>query len=361
MAELYANNQTGIANSPQVTVIRPSGNLNLQCDNIVNPPDGEFIFTTYRDMTDPDSGEQVVDPSSIREMTGTSSTNIITITSFAPGNTDDGNQIGDHVVFRPGAHWANTVAKRLDPAGTFVTTQDKLAATVKDLTANRNWVLPNTGIITQNTGLIGSLSNIKYYIAGKSYEKTSIADKTYVATRDTYVFIDTAGTVTYSDVAVGGTAPTPPANSVLIGVVTTGASAITAISIKNHGSIASSDIDFTSLNYSTSEVDTGRKWIDGKTIYRRTFTGTTSITGNSRTQVNLMSGTGIISTLVDSFGAVSDNASWVQLGHSWINPTGGRYVGSSIMNSTSSATLQVISDTTLPTVPYKITLEYTKP
>ena len=243
MAELYANNQTGIANSPQVTVIRPSGNLNLQCDNIVNPPDGEFIFTTYRTMTDPGSGEQVVDPSSIREMTGTSSTNIITITSFAPGNTDDGNQVGDHVVFRPGAHWANTVAKRLDPAGTFVTTQTKLAATVKDLTANRDWVLPNTGIITKNTGLIGSLSNIKYYIAGKSYEKTSIPDKTYVATRDTYVFINTAGAVTYSDVAVGGTAPTPPANSVLIGVVTTGASAITAISIKNNGSIASSNID----------------------------------------------------------------------------------------------------------------------
>lgn len=134
MVELYANNEVGKANSPQVTVIRPSGNLNLQCDNIVNPPNGEFVFTTYRTIPDPGTGEQVVDPSSICEMTGTSSTNIITITSFAPGNTDSGNQVGDHVVFRPGAHWANIVAKRLDPAGTFNVNQDRLATTVQNLT-----------------------------------------------------------------------------------------------------------------------------------------------------------------------------------------------------------------------------------
>lgn len=247
MVELYANNEVGKANSPQVTVIRPSGNLNLQCDNIVNPPNGEFVFTTYRTIPDPDTGEQVVDPSSICEMTGTSSTNIITITSFAPGNTDSGNQVGDHVVFRPGAHWANIVAKRLDPAGTFNVNQDRLATTVQNLTASRNWVLPGTGVITQNTGLIGSLSNIKYYINGRPYEKTSIADKTYVATRDTYVFIDTAGTVTYTDVAVGAAAPATPANSVLVGVVTTNASAITVISVRNHGAIASDSIDFTTL------------------------------------------------------------------------------------------------------------------
>lgn len=246
MVQLYANNQTGIANSPEVTVIRPVANLNIQCDNIVNPPNGEFIFSTYRTMSDGNGG-QIVDPSSICEMTGTSSGNIITITSFAPGNTDTGNQVGDRVVFRPGAHWANTVAKRLDETGDWAVNQDKLAATVADITSENNWILPNTGIITQSSGLIGTFSNINYYINGKKYSKTSIANKTYTATKDTYVFINASGTVTYTEVTVGAAAPATPANSVLVAVVTTNASAITNITLPNHAPITASKIDFTTF------------------------------------------------------------------------------------------------------------------
>ena len=264
MVQLYANNQTGIANSPEVTVIRPTANLNIQCDNIVNPPNGEFIFSTYRTMSDGNGG-QIVDPSSICEMTGTSSGNIITITSFAPGNTDTGNQVGDRVVFRPGAHWANTVAKRLDETGDWAVNQDKLAETVADITSENNWILPNTGIITQSSGLIGTFSNINYYISGKKYSKTSIANKTYTATKDTYVFINASGTVTYTEVTVGAAAPATPANSVLVAVVTTNASAITNITLPNHAPITASKLDFTTFwagatsNYVATEQSTANQ------------------------------------------------------------------------------------------------------
>lgn len=246
MVQLYANNKTGVANSPTVTVIRPTANLNIQCDNIVNPPSGEFIFTTYRTMSDGDGG-QIVDPSSIREMTGTSSGNIITISAFAPGNTDIGNQVGDRVVFRPGAHWANTVAERLDETGNWAVNQDKLAATVADMTSPDNWILPNTGIISQVSGLIGAFSDIQYYISGKKYSKTGIANKTYTATKDTYVSINAAGVVTYTEVTVGAAAPAVPANSVVAAIVTTSGSAITSVVIKSHGAITKSNVDFASL------------------------------------------------------------------------------------------------------------------
>lgn len=251
MVQLYANNKTGVANSPTVTVIRPTANLNIQCDNIVNPPSGEFIFTTYRTMSDGDGG-QIVDPSSIREMTGTSSGNIITISAFAPGNTDIGNQVGDRVVFRPGAHWANTVAERLDETGNWAVNQDKLAATVADMTSPDNWILPNTGIISQVSGLIGAFSDIQYYISGKKYSKTGIANKTYTATKDTYVSINAAGVVTYTEVTVGAAAPAVPANSVVAAIVTTSGSAITNVVIKSHGAITASNVDFTTFSSNTS-------------------------------------------------------------------------------------------------------------
>jgi len=42
----------------------------------------------------------------------------------------------------------------------------------------------------------------------------------------------------------------------------------------------SENIDFTSFplyNYSATEQDTGKKWTDGRTIYRKTFAGTLNI------------------------------------------------------------------------------------
>ena len=92
-----------------------------------------------------------------------------------------------------------------------------------------NFVVSDTGVIAQVSGLNGSFSNITYYINGIRYSKTGIPNKTYTASKDTYVFIDTTGTITYTEVEVDATPPALPANSVLVAKVTTGASAITYI------------------------------------------------------------------------------------------------------------------------------------
>ena len=51
-------------------------------------------------------------------------------------------------------------------------------------------------------------------------------------------------------------------------------------------------------DYSTNEIDTGKKWIDGKKIYRRVFTGTTS--SNGSTEIAL----GIIDNIINVSGYI---------------------------------------------------------
>ena len=49
-------------------------------------------------------------------------------------------------------------------------------------------------------------------------------------------------------------------------------------------SITADKIDFTTMpgnKYTTTEQDTGQKWIDGRTIYRKVVRGTVNMTGNS--------------------------------------------------------------------------------
>lgn len=50
----------------------------------------------------------------------------------------------------------------------------------------------------------------------------------------------------------------------------------------------SDNIDFTTLpdnKYTTAEQDTGKKWIDGRTIYRKVVRGTVNMTGNSTSRL----------------------------------------------------------------------------
>jgi hypothetical protein len=98
-----------------------------------------------------------------------------------------------------------------------------------------DFVYSGTGVIAISSGLIGTLSDVTYYINSKRYKKTGIANKTYTASRDTYVDIDTAGTVTYTEVANNAASPALAANSIRLGIVVTGASAISQI---NQGQIS---------------------------------------------------------------------------------------------------------------------------
>lgn len=113
-----------------------------------------------------------------------------------------------------------------------------------------DFVVAGTGILAQTTLLTGSFSNIICYINGLRVVKTSIPNKVYTASKDTYVFINNLGVVTYTEVANNATAPATPANSLFVAIVITSATVITSVALRSRGPVAADNIDFTTFGNS---------------------------------------------------------------------------------------------------------------
>lgn len=61
-------------------------------------------------------------------------------------------------------------------------------------------------------------------------------------------------------------------------------------------------------DYSTTEIDTGKKWIDGKPIYRKVIEGTINSTGSYQTILT----DSTIDTLTDIGGNIKDSGNSIQ-------------------------------------------------
>ena len=107
------------------------------------------------------------------------------------------------------------------------------ALQVKPVDLIPDHVVAGTGLITVVSGLICSISDMTYYLGGVRYTKTGIPNKTFAATKDTYCFIDAAGTITYLEVANNAAAPTPPANSILFAWPSANGTTIQAVHLRN--------------------------------------------------------------------------------------------------------------------------------
>lgn len=112
------------------------------------------------------------------------------------------------------------------------------------------------------------------------------------------------------------------------------------------------------MDYSTSEINTGAKWIDGKPIYRRAFTGTITNTAGTRATTTLWSSS-TIDTLVDTGGEISygeDGKASIPQGQ---GTEGYRYVY--LQTGTHDLLLAVLySNESYTNRPYKVWVEYTK-
>ena len=87
------------------------------------------------------------------------------------------------------------------------------------------------GVVAQTAGLTGSFSNMVHYIGGVRSTKTSVANKTYTASKDTYVDADVTANsiVVYTEVANGAASPALTAGYIRIAKVVTNGSAITSV------------------------------------------------------------------------------------------------------------------------------------
>jgi hypothetical protein len=94
------------------------------------------------------------------------------------------------------------------------------------------------GALAISSGLIGTFSNITYFIAGQYYSATSIANKTYTVSKDTYVDINTSGTVTYTEVANNAASPALSGSNIRIGIGVTSGAALTSFNQGSNSSTA---------------------------------------------------------------------------------------------------------------------------
>ena len=112
--------------------------------------------------------------------------------------------------------------------------------------------------------------------------------------------------------------------------------------------------------YSTTEVDTGKKWIDGKTVYRRVFTGTCSNTANTRANVTLWSASPV-DTILSIGGQVqynTDAKAYNTLPFGSDGASEFRYVYK--QGGTGNINLAILSGTALTARKYVVIMEYTR-
>lgn len=96
-----------------------------------------------------------------------------------------------------------------------------------------DFIANNSGVIAQSAGLIGTFANITFWQSGVQYIGNSIANKTYTASKDTYVDIlgntDGTNTVTYTEVANNAASPALAGGYTRVAIVTTSGAAITNV------------------------------------------------------------------------------------------------------------------------------------
>jgi hypothetical protein len=213
MATQLDPNNFGYQNfySALLTADITSGSLTISLDTVPAPTSGILVI-------DPDS-------STGREIILYTSKGASTITCPADGRGWSGTTAGPHltgttVIMAPVDEWFEGLASG-------VLSTDPLRAS-----AIPNHVVSG-GVITQSSGLIGTFSNIVVHLAGRRYTSGAIANKTYTASKDTYVDVsglsDGSVVITYTEVTLAAASPALPAGSHRLGKVVTSGAAISRI------------------------------------------------------------------------------------------------------------------------------------
>lgn len=126
-------------------------------------------------------------------------------------------------------------------AASKITPRSSRVATTNGLALGRASYVDTGCIWTVSSGLVGTMTSGLLYvnIAGVMVPVplTAIASRTFTASKDTYVSVNVAGTITYNEVSNNAVSPTLPANSVWLAIVITNGSAITHVNTGQIGAI----------------------------------------------------------------------------------------------------------------------------
>ena len=109
-------------------------------------------------------------------------------------------------------------------------------------------------------------------------------------------------------------------------------------------------------DYSTSEQDTGQKWIDGKTIYKKSFSGTITANANVR-NIATIGDYPAVGTLVRAEGVFYGGGEYIAFGSVHVRADGTPNRSMAIRSDNQLITYSDISRTNAP---YSFTIYYTK-
>lgn len=87
---------------------------------------------------------------------------------------------------------------------------------------------------------VASMSSGVVYVSGIRVPVSAVTSRTFTASKDTYVDVDSAGTITYTEVTNNAVSPALAASNIRIAIVVTGASSIAAATSINQGQITAS-------------------------------------------------------------------------------------------------------------------------
>ena len=178
-------------------------------------------------------------------------------------------------------------------------------------------------------------------LAGRIRQKADSASLAPVATSGLYS--DITGAPTVPTVYNGKLTITQ--NGKTLGEFTANQSTDTTINLENS-------------SYSTSEVKTNATWIDGKPIYKKTFTGTYNSAANTTTNLFTF---GSVSDLVDVKGWIANSDAKVAFGAAHRAGTSLIFDSTAFLADT-NVTVRSFNNTSYAgsNLPYAITLWYTK-
>lgn len=154
----------------------------------------------------------------------------VTVPSAALGRGYDGTTATTHVtgtkvIMAPIADWFNSLKTgqiSTDPLRTeqfFDFVASGLVWTADAAGSNRN--------ASMTTGVV--------YIGGKRFTPAAVTARNFTASKDTYIDIDTTGTLVYTEVSNNAASPALAAGSIRIGIIVTAAGSIAAAGSVNQG------------------------------------------------------------------------------------------------------------------------------
>jgi len=234
LQHLRGSDGTGEAVLAHIMSPRTAGATVLDLDNVDNWNTKVIV------VTGTPAANGFINPAGMKVMYGSIVAGDLNIAGFAPGYVDNGNTTQEVAIVKMTTHWADALVDILKQtladngkiktggidADTMFSTP--LNPLTRKMESQADYVFSG-GDITTVSALTGAMANIVYYINGQRYTISSIPNKVYTASKDTYVDVNTSGAVVYSEVANGAASPALAANHKRLARVVTNGSAITRI------------------------------------------------------------------------------------------------------------------------------------